>query len=120
MGSGFLLIDDPSSTHRQDGASLFRQFAAQGLLRHALREARRAGLSSTTCVKEFKQDKWIFFPWDIDYQFVKTIKDGGKGAPGPDALAHARLEKGGRICMPGHGHEAAVGDADLGDDRPTG
>ena len=30
-----------------------------------------------TCVKEFKQDKWIFFPWDIDYQFVKTIKDGG-------------------------------------------
>jgi len=29
-------------------------------------------------VKEFKQNKWIFFPWDIDYQFVKPIKDGGK------------------------------------------
>ena len=31
-----------------------------------------------TCVKEFKQNKWIYFPWDIDYHFVKTIKDGGR------------------------------------------
>ena len=27
-----------------------------------------------TFVKEFRQDKWIYFPWDIDYQFVSPIK----------------------------------------------
>ena len=26
------------------------------------------------CVKEFSQDKWIYFPWDIDYKFVPPIK----------------------------------------------
>ncbi len=33
-----------------------------------------------TFVKEFKQDKWIYFPWDIDYRFVSPIKtrDGSK------------------------------------------
>ena len=31
-----------------------------------------------TCVKEFKQNKWIFFPWDIDYRFAKPIRDGGR------------------------------------------
>jgi xanthine phosphoribosyltransferase len=36
-----------------------------------------------TCVKEFKQNKWIFFPWDIDYQFVKPIKEGGRASGGP-------------------------------------
>jgi len=25
-------------------------------------------------VKEFKQEKWIYFPWDIDYHFVSPIK----------------------------------------------
>jgi xanthine phosphoribosyltransferase len=25
-------------------------------------------------VKEFRQEKWIYFPWDIDYQFVSPIK----------------------------------------------
>jgi len=25
-------------------------------------------------VKEFKQEKWIYFPWDIDYRFVSPIK----------------------------------------------
>ena len=26
------------------------------------------------CVKEFSQDKWIYFPWDIDYKFVPPLK----------------------------------------------
>jgi xanthine phosphoribosyltransferase len=29
-------------------------------------------------VKEFKQQKWIFFPWDIDYQFSVPIKEREK------------------------------------------
>jgi xanthine phosphoribosyltransferase len=28
-----------------------------------------------TFVKEFKQNKWIYFPWDIEYQFSTPIKD---------------------------------------------
>jgi xanthine phosphoribosyltransferase len=28
-----------------------------------------------TCVKEFRQNKWISFPWDIEYQFSTAIKD---------------------------------------------
>ena len=26
------------------------------------------------CVKEFRQDKWVYFPWDIDYKFVPPLK----------------------------------------------
>ncbi len=36
-----------------------------------------------TVVKEFKQTKWIFFPWDIEYKFATPIKDGGR-APAPE------------------------------------
>jgi xanthine phosphoribosyltransferase len=25
-------------------------------------------------VKEFRQEKWIYFPWDIDYRFVSPIR----------------------------------------------
>jgi xanthine phosphoribosyltransferase len=25
-------------------------------------------------VKEFRQEKWIYFPWDIDYTFVSPIR----------------------------------------------
>ena len=36
-----------------------------------------------TCVKEFKQNKWIHFPWDIEYTFATPIKDGGRVTAGP-------------------------------------
>jgi len=36
------------------------------------------------CVKEFKQNKWIHFPWDIDYVFATPIKHGGRARAGPD------------------------------------
>ena len=36
-----------------------------------------------TFVKEFKQTKWIHFPWDIEYTFATPIKDGGRAAAGP-------------------------------------
>jgi xanthine phosphoribosyltransferase len=36
-----------------------------------------------TFVKEFKQSKWIHFPWDIEYSFATPIKDGGRASVGP-------------------------------------
>ena len=36
-----------------------------------------------TFVKEFKQTKWIHFPWDIEYKFATPIKDGGRVVGGP-------------------------------------
>ena len=35
-----------------------------------------------TFVKEFKQSKWIFFPWDIDYQLSAPINDRAKNGNG--------------------------------------
>ena len=74
-GNGFLLIDDLVATGKT--AQFVRQLLPKAYF--ATLYAKPAGRPFVdTCVKEFKQDKWIFFPWDIDYQFVKTIKDGGK------------------------------------------
>ena len=74
-GNGFLLIDDLVDTGKT--AQFVRQLLPKAYF--ATLYAKPAGRPFVdTCVKEFKQDKWIFFPWDIDYQFVKTIKDGGK------------------------------------------
>ena len=38
-----------------------------------------------TCIKEFKQNKWIHFPWDIEYRFAKPIKEGGRVSARPEA-----------------------------------
>ena len=73
-GAGFLLIDDLVDTGRT--AQVVRQMLPKA--HFATLYAKPAGRPFVdTCVKEFKQDKWIFFPWDIDYRFVKPIKDGG-------------------------------------------
>ena len=78
-GSGYLLIDDLVDTGRT--AQLVRQLLPKA--HFATLYAKPAGRPFVdTCVKEFKQDKWIFFPWDIDYRFVKTIKDGGRAHSG--------------------------------------
>jgi xanthine phosphoribosyltransferase len=79
-GEGFLLIDDLVDSGRT------AQF-----VRHLLPKAHFATLYAKpagrpivdTCVKEFKQNKWIFFPWDIEYKFALPIKDGGRTSPGP-------------------------------------
>lgn len=74
-GAGFLLIDDLVDTGRT--AKFVREQLPKA--HFATLYAKPAGRPFVdTCVKEFKQNKWIFFPWDIDYQFVKPIKDGGK------------------------------------------
>jgi xanthine phosphoribosyltransferase len=73
-GEGFLLIDDLVDTGRT--AQLVRRMLPKA--HFATLYAKPAGRPVVdTCVKEFKQNKWIYFPWDIDYRFAKPIKDGG-------------------------------------------
>ena len=70
-GEGWLLIDDLVDTGRTAKA-----------VRETLPKAHFATLYAKpmgrpivdTFVKEFKQEKWIYFPWDIDYRFVSPLK----------------------------------------------
>jgi len=79
-GEGFLLIDDLVDSGRT--AQFVRQLLPKA--HFATLYAKPAGRPIVdTCVKEFKQNKWIFFPWDIEYKFALPIKDGGQTASGP-------------------------------------
>ena len=77
-GEGWLLIDDLVDTGRTARA-----------VRERLPKAHFATLYAKplgrplvdTFVKEFKQEKWIYFPWDIDYQFVSPINKRRPAAP---------------------------------------
>jgi xanthine phosphoribosyltransferase len=78
-GEGMLLVDDLVDTGRT--AQFVRKLLPKA--HFATLYAKPAGRPFVdTCVKEFKQNKWIYFPWDIDYRFVKTIKDGGRAGSG--------------------------------------
>jgi len=71
-GAGWLLIDDLVDTGRTAKA-----------VREELPRAHFATLYAKplgrpivdTFVKEFRQEKWIYFPWDIDYRFVSPIRN---------------------------------------------
>ena len=79
-GEGFLLIDDLVDSGRT--AQFVRRLLPKA--HFATLYAKPAGRPIVdTCVKEFKQNKWIFFPWDIEYKFATPIKDGGRTAAGP-------------------------------------
>jgi xanthine phosphoribosyltransferase len=79
-GEGYLLIDDLVDSGRT--AKLVRQLLPKA--HFATLYAKPEGRPIVdTCVKEFKQNKWIFFPWDIEYKFATPIKDGGRTAAGP-------------------------------------
>ena len=79
-GEGYLLIDDLVDTGRT--AQLVRQLLPKAYF--ATLYAKPAGRAIVdTCVKEFKQTKWIHFPWDIEYRFATPIKDGGRVTAGP-------------------------------------
>ena len=79
-GAGFLLIDDLVDTGRT--AQTVRQLLPKAYF--ATLYAKPAGRSIVdTFVKEFKQSKWIHFPWDIEYQFATPIKEGGRVTAGP-------------------------------------
>jgi xanthine phosphoribosyltransferase len=79
-GDGYLLIDDLVDSGRT--AQLVRRLLPKA--HFATLYAKPAGRPFVdTCVKEFKQSKWIFFPWDIEYKFALPIKDGGRVSAGP-------------------------------------
>jgi xanthine phosphoribosyltransferase len=70
-GSGWLLIDDLVDTGRTARAVRERLPKAH----FATLYAKPAGRPLVdTFVKEFRQEKWIYFPWDIDYKFVSPIR----------------------------------------------
>jgi xanthine phosphoribosyltransferase len=75
-GAGFLLVDDLVDTGRT--AQVVRRMLPKA--HFATLYAKPLGRPIVdTCVKEFKQSKWIFFPWDIEYRFARPIKEGGGG-----------------------------------------
>jgi len=79
-GEGFLLIDDLVDTGRT--AREVRRLLPKAYF--ATLYAKPAGRPIIdVCIKEFKQNKWIHFPWDIEYRFATPIKEGGRVAPGP-------------------------------------
>ena len=79
-GEGFLLIDDLVDTGRT--AQVVRKLLPKAYF--ATLYAKPAGRPIIdVCIKEFKQDKWIHFPWDIEYRFATPIKEGGRVTSGP-------------------------------------
>ncbi|MSQ55754.1 MAG: xanthine phosphoribosyltransferase [Betaproteobacteria bacterium] len=79
-GEGYLLIDDLVDTGRT--AQAVRRLLPRA--HFAALYAKPAGRAIVdTFVKEFKQEKWIHFPWDIEYGFATPIKDGGRVKSGP-------------------------------------
>ncbi|MBI5440077.1 MAG: xanthine phosphoribosyltransferase [Deltaproteobacteria bacterium] len=71
-GAGWLLIDDLVDTGKT--AKAVRELLPRA--HFATLYAKPLGRPIVdTFVKEFKQEKWIYFPWDIDYQFVSPIKN---------------------------------------------
>jgi len=80
-GEGYLLIDDLVDTGRT--AKVVRQLLPKA--HFATLYAKPEGRPIVdTLVKEFKQNKWIYFPWDIEYKFATPIKERGRVIPGPD------------------------------------
>ena len=78
-GEGFLLVDDLVDTGRT--ARVVRELLPKAYF--ATLYAKPAGRPVVDlCVKEFKQNKWIHFPWDIEYKFATPIKNGGKAKRG--------------------------------------
>jgi len=74
-GDGFLLIDDLVDTGKT--ARFVRAMLPKA--HFATLYAKPAGRPTVdTFVKEFRQNKWIYFPWDIDYQFAPPVKDRHK------------------------------------------
>jgi xanthine phosphoribosyltransferase len=79
-GDGYLLIDDLVDTGKT--AQVVRQLLPKAYF--ATLYAKPAGRPVVDMfVKEFKQSKWIHFPWDIDYRFATPIKEGGRVTAGP-------------------------------------
>jgi xanthine phosphoribosyltransferase len=80
-GEGYLLIDDLVDTGRT--ARIVRELLPKAYF--ATLYAKPQGRPIVDLfVKEFKQNKWIHFPWDIEYKFAAPIKDGGRAKAEPE------------------------------------
>ncbi len=74
-GEGYLLIDDLVDTGNT--ARVIRKLLPKAYF--ATLYAKPMGREVVDlCVKEFRQDKWVYFPWDIDYKFVPPLKKKGE------------------------------------------
>ena len=79
-GDGYLLIDDLVDTGRT--ARVVRELLPKAYF--ATLYAKPAGRPIIDlCIKEFKQNKCIHFPWDIEYRFATPITEGGRVTSGP-------------------------------------
>jgi xanthine phosphoribosyltransferase len=78
-GKGVLLIDDLTDTGKT--ARIVREMLPDA--HFATVYAKPAGAPMChTFVTEVSQDTWIFFPWDLDLQYVEPISDGARQAKG--------------------------------------
>jgi xanthine phosphoribosyltransferase len=76
-GQGWLLVDDLVDTGRT--ARAVRELLPRAHFATLYAKPQGRPLVDTF-VKEFRQEKWIYFPWDIDYRFVSPIrKQQGQG-----------------------------------------
>ena len=76
-GKGVLLIDDLTDTGKT--AKLVREMLPDA--HFATVYAKPAGAPMChTFITEVSQDTWIFFPWDLDLQYVEPISDGTRQA----------------------------------------
>ena len=74
-GEGYLLVDDLVDTGGT--ARVVRKLLPKAFF--ATLYAKPQGRDVVDLyVKEFKQNKWVHFPWDIEYKFATPIKDAGK------------------------------------------
>jgi xanthine phosphoribosyltransferase len=71
-GDGWLLVDDLVDTGRTARAVRERLPRAHFATLYAKPKGRPL---VDTYVREFEQDKWVYFPWDIDYRFVSPLRD---------------------------------------------
>jgi xanthine phosphoribosyltransferase len=71
-GEGWLLVDDLVDTGRTAQAVRERLPRAHFATLYAKPKGRPL---VDTFVREIPQEKWVYFPWDIDYRFVSPIRE---------------------------------------------
>lgn len=70
-GEGYLLIDDLVDTGAT--ARVIRKLLPKAFFVTLYAKPKGREVVDL-CVKQFSQDKWIYFPWDIDYKFAPPLK----------------------------------------------
>jgi xanthine phosphoribosyltransferase len=76
-GKGVLLIDDLTDTGKT--AAIVRAMMPKAHFATVYAKPKGRPLVDTF-VTEVSQDTWIYFPWDMDLQYVEPISDGARPA----------------------------------------